>query len=162
MAYDTVGALGGMFAPAYIHGNAQSEAAVADWNRRNHVVTNDVIEQSRKNGIVDQNALRAAAQGGPYDVNAGRDAIAAAVVQQPAAFQLKYLPNGQLDTSDPGNIAYYNFKMGSGPMPTGASAPAAQQPAAQQPAVQQPVAQQPAYQPPAQDPYNSYAYGGSA
>jgi len=131
MAYDPIGALNGMFAPAYIHGNQQSQDAVAEWNRKNHVVNHDVIEQSRVNGVVDQNALRAAAQGGPYDVNAQRDKIAAAVVQQPAASGgLKYLPNGQLDQNDPGNIAYYYKMMGGG---GGGAAPAYQQPMGQQP-----------------------------
>ena len=30
--YDPVGAMGGLFAPAYIHGDPVSEAAVAAWN----------------------------------------------------------------------------------------------------------------------------------
>lgn len=33
--YDPTGALGGLFAPAYIAGNAQSEAAVNAWNAAN-------------------------------------------------------------------------------------------------------------------------------
>jgi len=31
MAYDPVGALNGLFAPAYIHGNAESDQAVQNW-----------------------------------------------------------------------------------------------------------------------------------
>jgi hypothetical protein len=45
--YDPVGALGGKFAPAYIHGYAPSEQAVGDWMKKNFSVTPDIIEQSR-------------------------------------------------------------------------------------------------------------------
>jgi hypothetical protein len=32
MAYDPVGAMGGLFAPAFIYGNPQAEAAASAWN----------------------------------------------------------------------------------------------------------------------------------
>lgn len=90
--YDPVGALGGLFAPAYIHGNPQSEDAVAAWMKAHYSVTPDIINASRLPGTggnpgpVDPNALIAAAQGGTYDPSARRDAIAAQVqAQQQAA-----------------------------------------------------------------------------
>jgi hypothetical protein len=155
--------MGGLFAPS-------DRGAAKAWQDQKFNVNAGNIDQTRQpvgfntgnaGGMVDPRALQVMAQGGPYDFDARRNSIAAAVQQQQAAapaFQLKYLPNGQLDQNDPGNIAYYYQQMGGG----GGAAPAYQQPAAQQPVAQQPAYQQPAYQPPADDPYNTYAYGGSA
>jgi hypothetical protein len=123
--YDPTGALGGLFAPAYIHGNPQAEAAVADWTARHSTATNDVINASRAPatfgtgnaaGAVDVNALVASAQGGTYDPGPRRDAIAAQIVAQPApsGYTPKYLPGGGLDPNDPGNIAQYYRLMGGG------------------------------------------------
>ena len=41
------GALGGLFAPAYIHGNPESEAAVAKWQAENFALTPAMIEATR-------------------------------------------------------------------------------------------------------------------
>lgn len=56
-----------------------------------------------------------------------RDVLAEEVAKAPAAAEasgggLKYLPNGQLDQNDPGNIAYYYKMMGGGGGGGGASA----------------------------------------
>ena len=45
--YNPEGALGGMFAPAYIKGFAPSEAAVAKWQAENHGLTPAMIDQTR-------------------------------------------------------------------------------------------------------------------
>lgn len=113
--YDPVGSLNGMFAPAYIHGFAPSEAAVGAWNKANAGLTSADIEATRMpndyqapgnpldsfgtmfgrggttanfgdpRGTVDPEALRVAAQGGKYDINARRNAIAAKVAANAAA-----------------------------------------------------------------------------
>lgn len=115
--YDPVGSLNGMFAPAYIHGFAPSEAAVSAWNKANAGLTAADIEATRMpndyqapstgferfgtmlggtggtatfgdpRGTVDPEALRIAAQGGKYDMNARRNAIAAKVAANNAAAQ---------------------------------------------------------------------------
>ena len=89
--YDETGALGGLFAPAFIRGNPESEAAVAQWQAENFAVTPEMIEASRGPsttvptsgvtgglrampgsgtmtipGSVDPEALRIYAQGGKY------------------------------------------------------------------------------------------------
>lgn len=89
MDYDPNGALGGLFAPAYVHGNPQSEAAVNAWRAANPGLTRVQVEQTA-NPYVDPEALRVSAQGGNYDMNARRNAIAAQVQQQqqPAQQQL--------------------------------------------------------------------------
>src|SRR6187200_3370421 len=104
MAYDPVGAMGGLFAPAYIHGNPQSEAAVAKWQKENFALTPEMVEQTRGPdklvtntgmgfglggfrggsgatttsipGSVDPAALKIMAQGGHYDMNKRRNEIA--------------------------------------------------------------------------------------
>lgn len=112
--YDPAGAMGGLFAPAYIHGYKPSEDAVAAWQAQNRGVNADVIEQSRMpatarpsttiggdgvyggplpqyqiygdpRGTVDPAALRAASLGGHYDLQARRDAIAARIAANNAA-----------------------------------------------------------------------------
>jgi hypothetical protein len=45
--YDPVGALNGMFAPAYIHGFQPSNDAVANWMEQNHPLTNASVEDTR-------------------------------------------------------------------------------------------------------------------
>jgi hypothetical protein len=45
--YNPQGAMNGLFAPAYIHGYAPSEKAVADWNAQNHAITPQALEQTR-------------------------------------------------------------------------------------------------------------------
>ncbi len=108
-------AMGDLFAPAYIHGNPESEAAVAKWQAENHALTPAIIEQTRgpsttithpgvggigrglrggygsttqtDPGSVDQEALRILAQGGKYAMPAPPAAAppAAAPVAAPAA-----------------------------------------------------------------------------
>ncbi len=107
MPYDPVGAMGGLFAPAYIVGNPESEAAVAQWQATNHPLTPDMIEQTRgpsttttapntmglragtvtttTPGTVDPAALKVLAQGGKYDMNTRRNEIAAQIMATPAA-----------------------------------------------------------------------------
>jgi hypothetical protein len=112
--YDPVGAMGGLFAPGYVHGWAPSEKAVADWTAGHHI-GRDTVEASRmpgeymdptqmtrgdgvyggplpvnqsygdKRGTVDPEALRIWAQGGKYDLDARRNAIAARVAANQAA-----------------------------------------------------------------------------
>jgi hypothetical protein len=99
-AYDETGALGGLFAPAYIHGDPQAEAAVQKWQADNFGMTNPGVDATRgpsttvptttgfgiRNtagtmtlpGMVDPEALRALAQGGKYVDQ--RDKIAAQVL----------------------------------------------------------------------------------
>ncbi len=103
--YDAVGAMQGLFAPAYIHGYQPAEQAVARWNAENHPLTPGMVDELRmpnpaqpasaetfqvpyggsmpKNasfldpkGTIDPNALRVLAQGGKYDVAGRRAAIA--------------------------------------------------------------------------------------
>jgi hypothetical protein len=45
--YNPQGALGGLFAPAYVHGYAPSNAAVTDWMGQNRAVTPAMIDESR-------------------------------------------------------------------------------------------------------------------
>lgn len=45
--YDAVGALGGMFAPAYIAGNQQSQDAVQKWTAENQGMNAGMIDQTR-------------------------------------------------------------------------------------------------------------------
>jgi hypothetical protein len=45
--YNPEGALGGMFAPAYIHGYSPSEQAVAAWTAQNQNVNRAMIEELR-------------------------------------------------------------------------------------------------------------------
>ena len=45
--YDPIGALNGMFAPAYIHGFKPSNDAVAAWMAENHPLTNASVEDTR-------------------------------------------------------------------------------------------------------------------
>lgn len=112
--YDPQGAMGGLFAPAYIKGFAPSEQAVAAWNAAHHGLSRAQIEETRMpplyqkptgnvladgvygggvpatqnygdpRGMVDPDALRAAAMGLPYDMQARRDAIAARLAQNQA------------------------------------------------------------------------------
>ena len=113
--YNPQGAMGGLFAPAYIHGLPASENAVSTWQAENHPVTYGNIDQTRmplpfqgpsamsagngvyggpipltqvygdQRGIVDPEALRVLAQGGKYDFNARRDAIAQRLTANTAA-----------------------------------------------------------------------------
>jgi hypothetical protein len=69
VSYNPVGALNGQFAPAYIHGYAPSEKAVADWKAKQGGLTHDMVandllmpkewtppaaqEQTRGGGMVD-------------------------------------------------------------------------------------------------------------
>lgn len=46
-SYSPEGAMGGMFAPAYIKGYAPSEKAVADWQAANHGLTSADVDASR-------------------------------------------------------------------------------------------------------------------
>lgn len=111
VAYDPTGALGGLFAPAYIHGNPESEAAVQQWQSQNFGLTPEMVEQTRgpattvtnpatggmgqlvrgpgtttsTPGSVDPAALRILAQGGKYDMNKRRDEIAKQVLANTAA-----------------------------------------------------------------------------
>lgn len=86
MPYDPQGALGGLFAPAFIRSGpdaAQSEQAVLDWTKKNFTTGDPQINASRNSkGVVDSAALKSAAQGVPYDATATaqRNAIAAQVV----------------------------------------------------------------------------------
>jgi hypothetical protein len=88
--YDPVGAMGGMFAPAYIYGNPESEAAVQKWQAENFAMTPAMVEATRGPsttitepgvmgrgsglgsttttvpGSVDPAALKIMAQGGHY------------------------------------------------------------------------------------------------
>ena len=113
--YNPQGADGGLFAPAYVRGLPQSEAAVTAWQAQNRPLTAANIEQTRMpteytgaspmsagdgvygkplplnqsyldpRGQIDPEALRVLAQGGRYDLNARRDAIAARVASNAAA-----------------------------------------------------------------------------
>ena len=47
MTYNPNGAAGGLFAPAYIHGYAPSEQAVADWQASKGGLTRDMIDELR-------------------------------------------------------------------------------------------------------------------
>lgn len=55
MPYDPIGAMNGMFAPAYIHGNKESEDAAAKWQAANFAVTPDMIEATRGPDVVTHN-----------------------------------------------------------------------------------------------------------
>jgi hypothetical protein len=44
--YDPQGALGGLFAPAFIKGFAPSEAAVSKWQAANHALTPGMLDQT--------------------------------------------------------------------------------------------------------------------
>jgi hypothetical protein len=88
------GALGDLFAPAFIRGDPASEEEVKQWMARHYRVTNPMVEETRTPvsfptgnpaGMVDVEALRALAQGGDYDINARRNSIAAALQAQQAA-----------------------------------------------------------------------------
>jgi hypothetical protein len=78
--------LADLFAPAYLKGNAQSEAAVQSWLDKRYPVTAANIDQTKDAaGVVDPLALKAMAQGGAYDVDARRNSIAAQVQANQAA-----------------------------------------------------------------------------
>jgi hypothetical protein len=47
VTYNPKGAAGGLFAPAYIHGYAPSEQAVADWQASKGGLTRDMIDELR-------------------------------------------------------------------------------------------------------------------
>lgn len=115
--YDAQGAMGGLFAPAYVKGYQPSEDAVGAWRATHRSVTPDTIEQSRMpqpymdpyvrggssnqygnampmnlsfsdaRGMVDPAALRAASMGGTYDLEGRRNAIAQRLQQNAAADQ---------------------------------------------------------------------------
>lgn len=55
MPYDPVGSLNGLFAPAYQHGNKESEDAVAKWQAENFAVTPDMIEATRGPDVITHN-----------------------------------------------------------------------------------------------------------
>ena len=55
MPYDPIGAMNGLFAPAYIHGNKESEDAASKWQAENFAVTPDMIEATRGPDVVTQN-----------------------------------------------------------------------------------------------------------
>ena len=103
--YDPTGAMGGLFAPAFIKGYAPSEKAVADWTAMYRSMTPQGIEDTRMpfptmpdrgtapsdqygggaiplnldysgKGAVDPEALRVWSQGGKYDWEARRNLIA--------------------------------------------------------------------------------------
>jgi hypothetical protein len=107
MAYDPVGALNGLFAPAYIAGNPQADAAVQAWT----------VAHPHSPGV-NTFVPDATAAATPVAANPQRDAIAQTIVQQqqPAStgYTPKYLPGGGLDPNDPGNIAEYYRLMGGG------------------------------------------------
>ena len=125
--YNPQGAMGGLFAPAYIHGLKASEDAVAAWNAANHQVNYGNIDQTRmpnayqgpsamsggdgryggpipltqvygdQRGIIDPQALQALAQGGKYDFNARRDAIAARIAANAQAQAASAAPVAAVD-----------------------------------------------------------------
>lgn len=126
--YNPQGGMGGLFAPAYIHGLKASEDAVSKWGLENHPVTYANIDQTRMpnpfqgpspmsagNGVyggpiplqqaygdpkgsIDPEALRVLAQGGKYDFNARRDAIAQRLASNQAA-QAAVPPPAATDSS---------------------------------------------------------------
>jgi hypothetical protein len=101
--YDSVGALNGLFAPAYIHGDPTSDAAVQAWS----------VANPRSPGVGTYTPSPAAAATPVAQPNPQRDAIATTIVaQQPSGYTPKYLPDGTLDQNDPGNIAQYYRLMG--------------------------------------------------
>lgn len=64
--YDPVGALQGMFAPAYLKGFQPSSDAVMAWQKINRGVTPDIIEQSRMPALwTDPTKGITAVEGGP-------------------------------------------------------------------------------------------------
>jgi hypothetical protein len=48
--YNPEGAMNGLFAPAYVHGYAPSQKAVADWQAQHHAVTPAMLEETRMPG----------------------------------------------------------------------------------------------------------------
>jgi hypothetical protein len=59
--YNPEGALGGLFAPAYVHGYAPSQQAVADWQALNHGMNAKTLEETRMpNEWVNPGELQAA------------------------------------------------------------------------------------------------------
>jgi hypothetical protein len=94
--YDPVGAMGGLFAPGYVHGRDTVEASrmpgeymdPTQMTRGDGVYGGPLpVNQSYgdKRGTVDPEALRIWAQGGKYDLDARRNAIAARVAANQAA-----------------------------------------------------------------------------
>jgi len=106
--YDPQGAMGGLFAPAFIRGFAPSEQAVMDWNQGRHLPAASIeqtampglwkdprivgktpykggdipLNQNLTNkGLVDPQALRSASMGGTYDLEGRRDQIAARIAE---------------------------------------------------------------------------------
>jgi hypothetical protein len=64
--YNPQGAMGGLFAPAYIHGLNASENAVAAWNATNRPVTFANIEQTRMPNPVQPGPVPMSAGNGVY------------------------------------------------------------------------------------------------
>jgi len=98
MAYDPVGALNGLFAPAYIHGNAESDQAVQNW----------MVAHPRSPGVGTfvPNATAAAtpvAQPLAPAADTQRNNIAAAVQQQ-ATPPTYYGQGGVVPTSNGGTM----------------------------------------------------------
>jgi hypothetical protein len=141
--YDPVGALGGLFAPAYIHGNPQSEAAVQAWTTA-HPYSPGVTVPTQ------------AAVNNPQQ----RDVIAAQVTSnnnpQWAAMRAQMSPSDIATFQSRVSPAEFSAFMAAGTTPA-AAAPAAAAPVASVPTASAPAAQQPA-------PVYSYApqdyYGG--
>ena len=87
LSYNPAGALGGLFAPAYIPGYAPSDAAVQAWRaaHTSNLTPADIPSTAMPGGAVDPAALQAMAWNQPYDLNARRNAVAAAVQAQAQA-----------------------------------------------------------------------------
>jgi len=123
-SYDPNGSVGGMFAPAYVHGYQPSEDAVAAWNAKNRPLSSAEVEQTRipqeyqaasplnfnygdARGAVDPEALRVAAQGGSYDMSARRAAIAQRIAQNQAAQKAAQAASAQANNPFGPNFASY-------------------------------------------------------
>jgi hypothetical protein len=64
--YNPQSAMGGLFAPAYIHGLRRSEDAVAAWNAANRPITYANIEQTRMPNPVEPGPVPMSAGNGVY------------------------------------------------------------------------------------------------
>lgn len=128
--YDPVGALGGVFAPAYIVNDPVSKAAVDAWNAAHMKFPpgadpNTIAQQQ-------QSAAMGSLFAPPFiasDPTSAADVTAWQTAQPPQAvgssgapplavagsgYTPKYLPGGGLDPNDPGNIMQYYRLMGMG------------------------------------------------
>lgn len=92
-AYNPVGALGGLFAPAFIYGNPESDAAVAAWGKQNlkspplpTPVMPPVAPTGGGRGLPGTPGYLRSAGNGVFladDIGAQRDELAAALARQP-------------------------------------------------------------------------------